>query len=98
MAKVTTKLQVTIPKALALRHHIEPGDEVAWRDAGDFIRLEPVEKTDANQVTTADRIKWFDDATDRQRRRQAAVSSENAMTETDRGWSREELYGRGRSD
>ena len=98
MAKVTSKLQVTIPKALATRHKIEPGDEVTWMDAGDFIRLEPVTKSETDRVPTADRLQWFDDATDRQRRRQAAVSSENAINQTDRGWSREELYGRGRSD
>ncbi len=30
MSKVTSKLQVTIPRALALRYGIRPGDEVRW--------------------------------------------------------------------
>ena len=34
MAKVTSKLQVTVPKALAERHGIAPGDEIDWQSAG----------------------------------------------------------------
>ena len=30
MAKVTSKLQVTLPKALADQYGIEPGDEIGW--------------------------------------------------------------------
>ena len=39
MAKVTSKLQVTVPKALAERYAIRPGDEIAWEAAGDVIRV-----------------------------------------------------------
>jgi bifunctional DNA-binding transcriptional regulator/antitoxin component of YhaV-PrlF toxin-antitoxin module len=38
MAKVTSKLQVTVPKALA-ENAIRPGDEIAWEAAGDVIRV-----------------------------------------------------------
>jgi AbrB family looped-hinge helix DNA binding protein len=98
MAKVTSKLQVTIPKVLAKRHNIEPGDEVEWKDAGDAIRLEPVEKTSLGQAAVNDRLKWFDDATDRQRRRQDAKSITVVTPGHDRGWTREELYSRGGAD
>jgi AbrB family looped-hinge helix DNA binding protein len=95
MAKVTSKLQVTIPKVLATRHNIEPGDEVAWRDAGDSIRLEPVIKNSAERATVEHRLKWFDDATERQRLRESLAPVTIAATEAGRGWTREELYGRG---
>ena len=39
MAKVTSKLQVTVPKALAEKYAIRPGDEIAWEAAGDVIRV-----------------------------------------------------------
>ena len=39
MSKVTSKLQVTIPKSVAERHRIRPGDEIRWASAGDGIRI-----------------------------------------------------------
>jgi bifunctional DNA-binding transcriptional regulator/antitoxin component of YhaV-PrlF toxin-antitoxin module len=36
MAKVTSKLQVTLPKVLAERYDIEPGDEIAELCSEDF--------------------------------------------------------------
>ena len=41
MAKVTSTLQVTVPKALADRYGIGPGDEIEWEAAGDVIRVVP---------------------------------------------------------
>lgn len=32
MSKVTSKLQVTIPKAVAVKYGIRPGDEVVWEE------------------------------------------------------------------
>ena len=37
MAKVTSKLQVTVPKAIAEQYSIRPGDEIDWAPAGDVI-------------------------------------------------------------
>jgi AbrB family looped-hinge helix DNA binding protein len=95
MAKVTSKLQVTIPKAIATQHGIEPGDEVEWKDAGDAIRLTPVEQRADQRITVEDRLKWFDEATERQRLREAGAPVVVASPETGRGWTREELYSRG---
>ncbi len=39
MAKVTSKLQITIPKRLAQQYGIAPGDDVEFVPAGDGIRL-----------------------------------------------------------
>jgi len=41
MAKVTSKLQLTVPKAIADRYGIKPGDELEWIPAGDVIRVVP---------------------------------------------------------
>ncbi len=92
MAKVTNKLQVTIPKAIATRHSIEPGDEVEWTDVGGAIHLQPVEKRPPQRITLEDRLKWFDDATDRQRLRESATPISLASPGADRGWTREDLH------
>jgi len=97
MAKVTSKLQVTIPKAIANRHGIEPGDDVEWADAGDAIRLEPIEKRTLRRVSVEDRLKWFDDATDRQKLRDSKAPVRVASPGAERGWTREELYSDGGS-
>jgi len=91
MAKVTSKLQVTVPKALADRYHIEPGDEIAWEAAGDVIRVVPARRRPAGDV--AGRLRLFDQATARQREREGASPRPAAAA---RGWKREELYQRGR--
>jgi bifunctional DNA-binding transcriptional regulator/antitoxin component of YhaV-PrlF toxin-antitoxin module len=93
MAKVTSKLQVTLPKALAERHAIRPGDEITWESAGDIIRVIP-----GGAATPPDRkarSRFFDQASQRQRRRNRALKgSRNGQS---RGWKREELYERGRA-
>ena len=52
MAKVTSKLQVTVPKALAERYDLEPGDEITWEAAGDVIRVVPPRKRPAKDVAS----------------------------------------------
>ena len=94
MAKVTGKLQVTVPKVIADRYAIRPGDHIEWTAAGDEIRVVPL-KEPAPARTTADRLKLFDEATRRQRggrRRRPGVARPG-----DRGWTRQGLYTRGRS-
>lgn len=41
MAKVTSKLQVTIPKSIAEQYRIVPGDEIHFQPAGQVIRIVP---------------------------------------------------------
>jgi AbrB family looped-hinge helix DNA binding protein len=94
MAKVTSKLQVTVPKAIAEQYGIHPGDEIEWVAAGDAIRVVPPgRKTSALDATL--RLKLFDAATERQRLRQSGRPK--PRTGRDRGWKREELYLRARS-
>jgi bifunctional DNA-binding transcriptional regulator/antitoxin component of YhaV-PrlF toxin-antitoxin module len=88
MAKVTSKLQVTLPKALAVRYGIEPGDTIEWKPAGDAIRVEIARS--GQLMTVAGRLELFDAATERQKRRQAGWRRK--WKKTDRGWTRESLY------
>jgi AbrB family looped-hinge helix DNA binding protein len=89
MGKVTSKLQVTVPKALADRYGIAPGDEIEWEAAGDVIRVIPSPRTEALDLAT--RLRFFDQATERQREREQGARAEPV---SDRGWTREELYER----
>jgi len=92
MSKVTSKLQVTIPKRIASQYQIQPGDEIQWVPAGDTIRVSPAGAR-RPEVDTETRLKWFDLATERQMKRQAGF--EAGTSANDRGWKREELYARG---
>ena len=98
MARVTSKLQVTVPKSVADQFSIKPGDEIDWIPAGDGIRVVkrkgPQRKDPA---ATAARLRLFDQATDRQRRRNQQAAELPTPTEG-RGWTREDLYRRGGSD
>jgi AbrB family looped-hinge helix DNA binding protein len=89
MSKVTTKLQVTVPKTIAERFQIKPGDEISWEAAGTVIRVIPPGAA-SRASTVADRLTAFDAATERQRRRQRGGARAGATTL--RGWRREDLY------
>jgi AbrB family looped-hinge helix DNA binding protein len=89
MSKVTSKLQVTLPKVIAEQFGIHPGDEIEFRAAGDTIRIEPVGRREP--LSVAERLKLFDESTRRVRKRRW-----RGKAPKDRGWSREELYDRGR--
>ncbi len=97
MAKVTSKLQVTLPKVLANEYGIVPGDEIDFQAAGEFIRIVPPRRCTETQLSQAERLRLFDEATARQRRRQETLKLPAQLT-TRRDWSREDLYRRGESD
>ena len=93
MAKVTSKRQVTVPKALADRYGIEPGAELEWQAAGDVIRvIPPGQRPRATSVET--RLELFDAATERQNGRQQG-RPRGGTPPTERGWTRDELHERG---
>jgi AbrB family looped-hinge helix DNA binding protein len=92
MSKVTSKLQVTIPKAVAERHGIRPGNDIRWVSAGDAIRIEVGEALP--RLSREERLKLFDESIRRQRRRQAG--RKYPKEPRDRGWKREDLYNRAR--
>jgi AbrB family looped-hinge helix DNA binding protein len=92
MAKVTAKLQVTIPKAVADAYGLRPGSEIDWQPSADAIRVVPLSRRTA--LSLEDRLRLFDAATARQERRSRTT---RRATTASRGWTREELYDRGRA-
>ena len=97
MSKITSKLQVTVPKALAERYGIGPGDDIRFEEAGEVIRVVPAAAAAAaaGGLDTGARLRLFDAAGARQKARDAARPVRRARA---RGWTREELYERGRAD
>ena len=95
MARVTSKLQVTIPKAIAVRYGIAPGTDLEWLEAGEAIRVVPP-STYPQALDRERRLELFDAATVRERAR--GETSGNAREASDRGWTRDDLYGRGSPD
>ena len=98
MPKVTSKLQLTVPKAIADQYGIRPGDELQWSPAGDVIRVVPARlgAKAKEGLSIRDRLELFDKATYRQQKRQASVrKSRGKVISKDRGWKREDLYYRG---
>jgi len=93
MAKVTSKYQVTVSRKVAEEYHLRPGDDVDWVPAGEAIRVIPRARKESPQGRES-RLHWFDQATERQRKRRPASP---AGRPGGRGWNREDLYGRGRS-
>lgn len=94
MAKVTSKYQVTLPKAIAEKYNIRPGDDIDWVAADEVIRVIPPRKQTVTE-DPASRLRLFDQATERVRRRR--TSARKKLRPSDRGWKREDLYTRGRS-
>ncbi|MBL8217549.1 MAG: AbrB/MazE/SpoVT family DNA-binding domain-containing protein [Bryobacterales bacterium] len=94
MGRVTSKLQVTVPKSIADRYGIRPGDDLEWVPAGDAgIRVTHAQAPPAGPADATLRLKLFDEATERQRQRKQGPAAPTA----DRGWKREDLYHRGRT-
>lgn len=95
---MTSKLQLTVPKAIADQYGICPGDELQWVPAGEVIRVIPANSPQQpnRSLTISDRLALFDQATERQQRR--ATAPAKRVKTADRGWKREDLYHRGSSD
>lgn len=92
---MTSKLQLTVPKVIAEKYGIRPGDELEWTPAGDSIRVRRV-KNEAKNVE--ERLALFDENTTWLDELQAEElrywkSNEKRITRENRGWTREELYG-----
>ena len=97
MAKVTSKLQLTVPKAIADQYGIKPGDELEWVPAGESIRVELVRRRvkTGQQLTVEERLALFDEGTKRLDELQAEELKKNQggrVTRETRGCTREDLY------
>jgi len=100
MPKVTSKLQLTVPKKIADQYGIRPGDELEWIPAGESIRVELVRRKAkaGHELTTAERLALFDANMQRVDKLQAEELKKTQtngahITRENRGWTREELYG-----
>ena len=93
MAKVTSKYQVTLPKVIADQYQIQPGDDIDWVAAGEVIRVIPPSKGQAVDDAES-RLRLFDQATERIRKRGRSRKRDGGK---ERGWTREDLYTRGRT-
>ena len=92
MSRITSKLQVTIPKHVADLFGLAPGAEIEWIPEGSSLRVLVPGSRPVPSVP--ERLALFDAASERLRARGPVPAG--ALVE-DRGWSREELYGtRGR--
>ncbi len=101
MSKVTSKLQLTVPKAIAVQYGIRAGDSLDWEPAGEVIRvIPPNHEGRAEQTRSVEqRLRIFDQASRRQHHREALkrrVRNTSRKWRRGRGWTREELYTRGR--
>ncbi len=98
MSKVTSKLQLTVPKVIADQYGIRPGDELEWIPAGESIRVVVSRKArSAHELTTDERLalfdantKWLDELQAEQLKEAKAKGTR--VTRENRGWTREELY------
>jgi AbrB family looped-hinge helix DNA binding protein len=93
MAKVTSKFQVSIPKTLADQLHIRPGDEIDWRIACGELRIAPADAS--RPLSRERRLELFDLASQRQAARNKLHRPKRPSSS--RGWTRDELYDRGRT-
>ena len=85
MSKVTSKYQVSIPKALADRLGVRPGDDVEWEVAGDEFRVRPARAE--KPLSVEERLKMFDETTKR-----VAAYQKRRRLKGSRDWTREDLY------
>ena len=106
MSKVTSKLQVTLPKAIADRYGVAPGADLVFEPAGESIRVLVAREPALPRagLSLQDRQALFEAATRRQairnrrhRRKAGGAEDKNVNGVRDRGWSREELYDRVRA-
>lgn len=89
MSKVTSKLQVTIPKAIAETYGIHPGSEIRWVAAGDAIRVESAGAAPRPKLSLQKRLALFDQMT---KRIEQLPPIKPAEAGEPRGWTREDLY------
>jgi AbrB family looped-hinge helix DNA binding protein len=95
--KVTSKLQLTVPKVIAEKYGIRPGDELEWTPAGESIRVRRVKNESKVDLNVEQRLALFDENTKWLDELQAEEltywkSNERRITRENRGWTREELY------
>ncbi len=88
MAKVNNNLELPIPRAIAERYGIRPGDELEVLPANDSIRLIPARHGESQESIETrlgrfrEMLKQYDETADKR----------PAFAWEERGWHREDLY------
>ena len=93
MTRITGKFQITLPKRLVDAYGMRVGDEVDVVAAGETIAIVPAGAR-RTVLSPEERLRHFDEATQRQKARKRPRSGARTR---DRGWSRDDLYDRGRA-
>ena len=91
MSKVTSKLQVTVPKAVADAYKIRPGSILRWMPAGGAIRVEVDGFRSAHELSPAERLAIFDEQPRRIEARIAKMKH-RPRPGSFRPWTREEIW------
>ena len=88
MSTITGKFQITLPKRLVDAYGLKVGDEVEIIASGECLSIVPAKAMRA-RLPAAERVRLFDEATDRIKR---SVAQKRLPASKDRGWTRESLY------
>ena len=88
VSKVTSKLQVTIPKAIADRFGIEAGGRIVWEVVGRGLRVTVPGRE--RRLGAEERGRLMSESWARQRARDAIGPAFAPVEERD--WTREDLY------
>jgi bifunctional DNA-binding transcriptional regulator/antitoxin component of YhaV-PrlF toxin-antitoxin module len=94
MSKVTSKLQVTLPKVIAAAHNIRPGSEIHFESGIDCIRI--VVGGTRSELPVKEKLRLLTEARIRQLNRNKRYQARNEPSR--RGWKRDDLYHRGAAD
>ena len=94
MAKVTSKLQITIPKKIADEYGIKPGDELEFVPRAGGIRLVPAGTWSQPKLSPEERVRLFQESMKRADQRAKELGVKPVEDESRRDWTREELYTR----
>ena len=94
---MTSKLQLTVPKVIAEKYGIRPGDELEWTPAGESIRVRLVRNKTKTELKPDELLLLFDENTRWLDELQAedlkdSKAKDVRLTRENRGWTREELY------
>jgi len=88
---VTSKLQVTLPKAIADAHNIRPGSEIQFESGIDCIRIVIGKST--SELALEEKLRLIKEARIRQQLRNK--NCRHPAKAVRRGWRRDDLYERG---
>jgi len=91
VSRVTSKLQVTLPKAIADLHHVRPGSEIQFESGIDCIRI--VVGKSRLELPLEEKLRLLKEMRKRQQLRNNDFRRPAKAVR--RGWRRDDLYERG---